>query len=311
MRARQRTSIAVLGLFIVGALADGKPDTPPVKKLRTGFRFVEGPAFDGAGNLYFSDIPNARIHKLTPDGKLTVFREKSGRANGLFLHRGRGELYACEGGTGVVAAYSLDGKKRRVVAASYKGKRFNAPNDLVIDRAGGVYFTDPKFGRDRKSLPQGVWAVYYRASGTDGDVSRVADDFKLPNGIMLSPDEKTLYVVQSGSEIVWAFPVEKPGTLGKRREFCRLKQPQGQTGRGGDGLTVDKEGTLYITTRLGLQVFSAKGKARGVIAIPETPANVTFGGKDGRTLYVTARTSVYAVRAKVRGHRFRAGKPAR
>jgi len=260
-----------------------------VTKVHTGFRFVEGPAADAAGNLYFTDIPNERIHKLAKDGTLSVFVEKSGRANGLFVV-GK-ELYACEGGRGVVAAYTLDGARRRVVAAAYEGKRFNAPNDLVPDAHGGVYFTDPKFGRDRKNLPQGIRAVYYVAKG--GAVSRVTGALPQPNGVMLAPDRKTLYVVMSGSEKVMAYPVAAPGKLGEGRVFYSIKQPEGRAGTGGDGLTVDAHGTLYITTRLGVQVVNAKGVLESVIKIPEGPSNVTFRGK---TLYVTARTSLYAVR---------------
>src|SRR5207247_145121 len=115
----------------------------PVEKVHTGFKFLEGPAADGRGNLYFTDIPNDRIHKLDAAGRLTVFREQTNKANGLMVNA-NGEVVACEMGSGQVAAYSPDGKHRRVLAAEYRGKRFNAPNDLVIDRHGGIYFTDPE-----------------------------------------------------------------------------------------------------------------------------------------------------------------------
>jgi gluconolactonase len=271
----------------------------PIAKLHTGFAFTEGPAADRNGNVYFSDIPNQRIHKVDADGKLSVFREKSNHANGLMLNA-KGEIVACEG-DGQVTAYSPDGNSRRVLADTYGGKRFNAPNDLVLDKQGGVYFTDPWFG-PRQPLPQGKTAVYYIAA--DGKVSRLIDDLPNPNGVILSPDEKTLYVIPSGQAEMMAYPVEAPGKIGKGRVFCTLKQRREGGKSGGDGLTVDEKGNLYITSGLGLQVFAPDGKLLGIIALPEQPANVTFGGKDLKTLYVTARTSLYTVPMEVKGHRF-------
>ncbi len=298
-------SLAVLSIHLLPA-ADERPmriegigPAGPITKLHTGFKFTEGPAADRNGNVYFSDIPNERIHKVDAEGKLSVFREKSNRANGLMLNA-KGEIVACEG-AGQVVAYSPDGKSRRVLADSYDGKRFNAPNDLVIDRQGGVYFTDPWFG-PRQPLPQGKTAVYYIAA--DGKVSRLIDDLPNPNGALLSPDEKTLYVIPSGQAEMMAYPVEAPGKIGKGRVFCTLKQRREGGKSGGDGLTVDEKGNLYITSELGLQVFAPDGKLLGIIALPEVPANVEFGGKDLKTLYVTARTSLYTIPMEVKGHLF-------
>jgi gluconolactonase len=276
--------------------------TGEIVKLHSGFKFTEGPAADAEGNVYFSDIPNERIHKIDSAGKLSIFREPSNRTNGTMFNAA-GELVCCEM-AGRVTAVARDGKTVRVLADNYQGKQFNAPNDLVIDRAGGVYFTDPHFGAP-EPLPQGVTAVYYIA--TDGKVSRLIDDLKAPNGVILSPDEKTLYVVPSMQEEMMAYPVEGHGKLGKGRVFCQLKQPEGKQGTGGDGLTIDTKGNLYITSGLGLQVFDPHGKALGIIAFPEQPANVTFGGKDRKTLYVTARTSVYTAPMEAVGHVFPGG----
>ena len=162
-----------------------------------------------------------------------------------------------------------------MLADKYDGKRFNAPNDLVIDRAGGVYFTDPAF-RAPKPLPQGKTAVYYLSA--DGKVTRLIDDLPNPNGVILSPDEKTLYVIPSGQAEMMSYPVEGPGKIGKGKVFCTLKQPAKAKNSGGDGLTVDVKGNLYITSQLGLQVFDKDGKYLGTIKFPEQPANVTFGG---------------------------------
>ncbi len=277
----------------------GLGPTGPVKKLHGDFKFTEGPAADRQGNLVFSDIPADKIYKVDSSGALSVFREPANNTNGLMFNA-QGELMACEM-QGQVVAISADGKQRRVVAGEYNGARFNAPNDLVIDRAGGVYFTDPHF-RAPDPLPQKVTAVYY--ADKSGKVTRLIDDLKAPNGVILSPDENTLYVIPSLQAEMMAYPVEAPGKLGKGRVFCTLKQPAGQTGRGGDGLTVDVQGNLYITSGLGLQVYSADGKLLGIIAFPEGPANATFGGPDGKTLYVTARTSLYSVPMSVKGHVF-------
>ncbi len=271
-----------------------------IRLIQGGFRFTEGPAADDQGNLYFTDIPNNRIHKLDAQGKISVFAEPSNHANGLMFVRSKGQLYACEMDGQLVAHSPLNGK-RQVLAGLYKGKRFNAPNDLVIDRVGGVYFTDPSY-RSPQPLPQGKLAVYYLTA--DGEVSRLIDDLPNPNGVILSPDEKTLYVVPSGQAEMMAYPVQSPGQLGPGKVFCRLKQPPGQSGRGGDGLTIDTQGNLYITSSVGLQVFSPAGKHLGIITFPQQPANVTFGGRQNHTLYVTARKGLYSVKMQTTGHVF-------
>ncbi|WP_020469235.1 SMP-30/gluconolactonase/LRE family protein [Zavarzinella formosa] len=272
----------------------------PSKKLHTGFQFTEGPVADATGAVYFTDIPNERIHRIGLDDKLSIFREKSNHANGLKIN-GAGELVACEM-DGQVAAYSIDGRNRRVIADKFNGKRFNAPNDLVADSAGGYYFTDPDYSAP-KPLPQGVRTVYYVA--VDGKVTRlIAKDLPNPNGITLSPDEKTLYVIPSLSTKMLAYALEGPGKLGESRIFCELKQDEAKKVTGGDGLTVDQKGNLYITTASGLQVFDPTGKLLGIISVPEQPANVTFGGKEFKTLYVAAKTSIYTIPMEVAGHRF-------
>jgi gluconolactonase len=290
--------------------ADEEPKAIPgigpvgkIVKLHTGFMFTEGPAADRNGNLYFSDIPAQRIYRVDAKGKLSTFREKSNRANGLKVNA-KGEVVACEM-AGRVVAISSEGKKVRVLAEKYEGKRFNAPNDLVIDKGGGVYFTDPGFGAPQP-LPQGKTAVYYIAPG--GKVTRLIDNLGQPNGVVLSPDEKTLYVIPTGPAEMMAYRVEGPGKIGKGRVFCTLRGKDGRKGTGGDGATVDSKGNLYITSQIGIQVFSPKGKFLGVIAFPEQPANVAFGGADRKTLYVTARTSLYTVRMEAKGHVFPAGK---
>jgi gluconolactonase len=245
----------------------GVGPTGPIVRLQTGFEFVEGPAINAQGEIFFSDIPAERIYKIGADGTLSTYLEKSHKTNGLFFHA-NGDLIACEMEGRIVAV--REGKAEPLVA-EHDGKRFNAPNDLVIDRAGGVYFTDPSF-RAPMPLPQGKVAVYYAPHGKDA--TRIIDELPNPNGVDLSPDEKTLYVIPSGQADMIAYPIQSPGKLGK----------------------------------LGLQVFDATGKLLGVITLPEQPSNAAFGGKDHKTLYVTARKSLYAVPMEIAGHIYPAGK---
>ena len=276
--------------------------TGKIVKLHTGFKFTEGPTPDRQGSVYFSDIPNERIHKVDKDGNLSIFREKSNRSNGLKVNA-KGEIVACEM-AGRVVAISPDGKSVRVLADKYEDKPFNAPNDLVIDKQGGIYFTDPAFGA-AKPLPQGKTSVYYIAPG--GKVTRLIDDLNNPNGVMLSPDESTLYVIPTGPAEMMAYSVEAPGKIGKGRVFCTLQGKDGKKGTGGDGCTIDAKGNLYVTSQIGVQVFDPAGKYLGNIAFPEQPANVAFGGPDMKTLYVTARSSLYTAPMETRGHIFPAG----
>jgi gluconolactonase len=206
----------------------------------------------------------------------------------------KGRLVACQGGSGRMAAIEVaDGK---VVLLCEKQAEKGKPNDLVIDAAGGVWFTDP-----------GEKSVYYL--GADGKVAAVLKDLPRPNGVILSPDEKTLVVLPSGSPEVLAYPVSAPGKVGEGKVFCKLEQAAQGPPRGGDGLTVDTKGNFYFTqpSLSAIQVVSPEGKTLGLIRFPEGPSNCTFGGKDMKTLFVTARTSLYAVKMEATGHRFAAG----
>lgn len=268
---------------------DSVAPTGPVKKVDGGFGFTEGPAWAEDGRLYFTDIPNETIHELGEFGKVTVFVKPSGHANGLLVAGDR--LLACQM-DGQVVAYDRTSKEMTVLAKEYNGARFNAPNDLVQDSEGGVYFTDPFF-RAPQPLPQKAQAVYYIPA--DGDVQRVTEDLPAPNGVGLSLDGKSLYVIPTQSSKMLAYPVLGAGKLGEPKTFCELKQAEGQENTGGDGMAMDEKGNLYITSQIGVQIFSPEGKMLGNIEVPEQPANVTFGGKDRKTLYITARTGLYSV----------------
>jgi gluconolactonase len=297
-------SIALLGP--ISFAADSIPGIGPkgeIKKVQGNFQFTEGPAADRDDNLYFSDVAGDKLYKIDASGQLSTILDPSHNTNGLMLNAA-GNIVACEM-AGRLIEVNPKTKEVKSLADGYEGKRFNAPNDLVIDRDGGVYFTDPRF-RAPMPLPQGVEAFYYRAP--DGNVTRLGVVEKAPNGIILSPDEKTLYVIPSQQAEMLAYPVQGPGKIGPQRTFCTLKQASGKTNGGGDGLTIDSKGNVYITSALGIQVFNPQGNLLGIIEFPEQPANCTFGGKDLKTLYATARTSVYSVPMEVTGHLFSAGK---
>src|SRR6056297_198540 len=276
--------------------ADPIKPTGDVVKVQGEFAFTEGPAWADDGTLYFTDIPNNVIHQMSAAGKLTDFVQPSGHANGLWT-TADGRLLACQM-DGQVVAYDRKTKAMRVLAKTFDGKRFNAPNDLVVAADGGIYFTDPLF-RAPQPLPQTVQAVYYIAAS--GEVSRLTGDLPAPNGIGLSLDGKRLYVIPSQSAEMLVYPIEAAGKLGEKSVFCSLRQPAGKSGTGGDGMTTDVEGNLYITTNLGVQIFDAQGNARGIVEFPEQPANVTFGGPDHKTMYVTARTGLYSVPMPIAG----------
>jgi gluconolactonase len=256
-----------------------------VKKLAGGFKFTEGPAADAEGNIFFTDIPNNRIHKWSVDGKLSTFLEDSGAANGLFFDKD-GNLLACEGGRGRLV--SIDPKGNiTVLADKYNNKKFNSLNDLWVDPKGGVYFTDPRYG-SRNNMEQGGEHVYY-LSPDHKRIVRVVDDMVRPNGVIGTTDGKRLYVADHGGGMTFVYTINKDGTLSNKKLFSL---------EGSDGMTIDNEGNVYLTADV-VAVYNKKGERIETIEVPEQPANVCFGGKDKRTLFITARTSLYSVRMRV------------
>ena len=272
--------------------------TGAIEKIQSGFAFTEGPALTEDGSLYFTDIPNTRIHRLTTEGQLEIFTDASNKANGLWaLPDGR--MLACEM-NGAVVQYDLQSGERQVLADTYEGKRFNACNDLVADQHGGIYFTDPLYNAP-KPLPQKIQAVYYLSK--DGEVTRLTDHIAAPNGIGLSTDGTKLYVIPSMQSEMLVYEVSGPGQVSAGETFCVLKQPEGKSGTGGDGMAMDVEGNLYITTHTGVQIYSPEAEYRGTITFPEQPANVAFMGSDRKTMVVTARTSLYKVSMPIPGRK--------
>ena len=258
-----------------------------VEKLAGGFAFTEGPAADAQGNIFFSDIPNNRIHKWSLDGKLSTFRENSGGANGLYFDK-NGNLLACEGGGRRLVSIDPKGSVT-VLADKYQGKRFNSLNDLWIDPKGGVYFTDPRYG-NRDGMEQDGEHVYY-LSPDRKKLTRVINDLVRPNGVIGTADGKTLYVADNGAGKIFVYQINEDGALSNKRLFA----PEGS-----DGMTIDNEGNVYLTTGA-VAVYDKTGRKIESIVVPEQPANVTFGGKDNQTLFITARTSLYAVKMRVKG----------
>jgi gluconolactonase len=257
-----------------------------VKKLADGFMFTEGPAADAQGNIFFTDIPNNRIHKWSMDGELSTYRENTGGANGLYFDK-KGNLLACEGRRRRLVSIDPQGNLT-ILADKYDNKQFNSLNDLWIDPKGGFYFTDPCYG-NRESMEQDGEHVYY-LSPDHKKVTRVADDLIRPNGIIGTPDGKLLYVADHGGGKTFVYTINKDGTLSNKRLFA----PEGS-----DGMTIDNEGNIYLTTSV-VAVYNKNGDKIETISVPERPANVCFGGKDNKTLFITARSSLYSLRMRVK-----------
>lgn len=257
------------------------------RKLAGDFKFTEGPALAPDGKIYFSDIPNERIHRYDPStGQTSVFLEKSGKANGLFFTPA-GALIACEGGSRRITRTDFAGKVT-VIAEKFEGKKFNSPNDVVADGIGGVYFSDPRYGKgDEREID--VEAVYYLDKG--GKLTQVAADLAKPNGVIMSPDGSLLYIADPGAETTFVYDVKGPGKITNKRKFAAV---------GSDGMTVDKLGNIYVTWKGEIIAFSPGGEEVLRLPVPEGPANCLLVGK---TLYATARTGFYAIELEVEGVR--------
>jgi gluconolactonase len=267
-----------------------------VEKLADGFTFLEGPAADAAGNVYFTDVRENRIHRYSVDRELSIVREDTGGANGLAFDP-QGHLIACAGGERQLLSFgnvSRAGASEVVVLAErFDGKKLNSPNDLWIDAAGGIYFTDPRYGGPGEPIEQDGEHVYYLTPDRTR-LQRVADDLTKPNGIIGSRDGKTLYVASTQPQQTYAYVIGENGTLSGKRIFAE---------QGSDGVTLDERGNLYLTWLDGVSIYSPSGEKLETIAVPEWAANVAFGGPDHSTLFITARTGLYAVRMSVRGQR--------
>ena len=256
------------------------------------FGFTEGPAADAEGNVFFTDQPYNRIYRWSVADQLTVFHDNAGRANGLYFGKD-GNLYACADLNNEIWRIDPSGKIT-VLVKEYEGKRLNGPNDLWIDPKGGIYFTDPFYRRDywtHTAMPQDGQHVYY-LSPDYKRLIRVAADLEQPNGIIGTPDGKRLYVADIRAGRTYVYDILPDGSLSNKRLFASL---------GSDGMTMDEQENIYLTGK-GVTVFNVRGEQIDHIEVPERwTANVTFGGKDRRWLFITASDSLYRIRTRVRG----------
>ena len=260
-------------------------------KLHDGFQFVEGPTPDADGNVYFTDIPDEKIHVHTVGGELETFMSGSKKCNGLAFDE-KGRLWACQGGEGRVIMIDMETKAISPVASRIDGGPFLSPNDLALDAHGGAYFTDPAYWRHPDSKVDE--AVYY--VDREGTITRLVDKLLRPNGILLSPDGGTMYLLPMGDKRLIAYEVLSPGKLGPGRDLVNLPA-------GGDGLTCDTDGNLYLTQpRLrSIVVYSPEGKRLDSVKLRRSPSNICFGGPEFDQLYVTAGDSFYHIPVNTRG----------
>lgn len=265
------------------------------ERLATGFGFTEGPLWHPDGFYYFVDIAHNRLHRLVPGHDPEIVRENTGAGNGTTFDLD-GRLIICEGGNRRLVRYESDGSVT-VLADRYEGKRLNRPNDVVCKSDGSLYFTDPNHSLSFAELELPFAGVYRVTS--DSTVTLIAE-CEFPNGLAFSPDERILYVANTRwTKYLLALELGFDGTLVRRRIFADMSSddPNGVP----DGLKVDVEGHVYCTGPGGTWVFTPEGVHLGVIQTPEIPANLAFGGPDLRTLFLTARSSVYALRVKIPG----------
>ena len=261
-----------------------------VEKFTGGYTFTEGPAWSRDGYLIFSDVPASRIVKVIPGEKPATFREASNKTNGNTFDA-KGNLYSCEGGAKRVVRTDKKGAVT-VVADQYQGKKFNAPNDIVVSKNGHIYFTDPAFGAQEQGRELDFFGVYHVTP--KGEVNLIAKPAGRPNGITISPNGKLLYVANSDDRAVYAYDLDGKGEASNERKL--ISGVKGSP----DGIRVDEKGNLYVTADK-LDIYSPEGKLVHQIEFSEMPRNLAFGDADFQSLYVTAFTSVYRVRLSVKG----------
>ncbi len=262
-----------------------------------GLEFTEGPVWiagsgeDEPGYLLFSDIPADIIYRWSAAGGLSVWRSPSGKSNGLLLDA-QGRLLACEHGNRRVSLV-LSPDSAVTLCGSYNGGKLNSPNDVALGADGSLWFTDPPYGLEGREQEQPAQYVFRMPAG-GGEPVVVASNFERPNGIVFSPDKQTLYISDSARRIVRGFDV--------LADSLKERKPLAEISPGGpDGMCVDEAGRVYVTAGDGVQVFAPGGKLLGRILTPNQPTNCCFGGPEGKTLFITARPDVYAVKLKVRG----------
>ncbi len=290
--------------FIILAAATALADEPAglagivapgaqLEKLSGGFKFTEGPTSDADGNVFFTDQPNNRIMKWSVDGKLSTFLEPSGRSNGMMFDRA-GNLISCADENNELWSIARDGKST-VLVTGFQGKRLCGPNDVWIAPNGGMYLSDPLYKRPWWKHTNGwqdVRGVYYLAPGAK-ELRLVASDLTQPNGITGTPDGKLLYVCDINAKKTYRFDIQPDSSLANKSLYCEINS---------DGMTIDEKGDVYFTNQNGVTIADPAGKKLGSIPTGEKwTANVSFGGEDHKTLFVTASENLYSIRMSVRG----------
>jgi len=281
------------------------PADSKLQTLATGLGFTEGPVWtnqDG-GYLLFSDIPNSKILKWTAKAGLTTFREKSNQANGNTRDR-EGRLLSCEHESRRVTLTEKDGSIT-ILADSYNNKKLNSPNDIVVKSDGTLWFTDPPYGLPKGELKEQAHNFVFCYDPSVKTLAPVAEDFDMPNGLCFSPDETKLYIADSGApHHIRVFDIEPainsrealiPWRLTNGKIFCTIDKGVP------DGIRCDEKGNVFSTAGDGIQIFSPEGKLLGKIPVPQSPANCCFGGQDNKTLFITARTTLYSIRLSTAG----------
>lgn len=284
--------VSMRWLLFLFALALGAQDFSniQIEKIAANNRFTDGPVWSKEGFLLFSDVPNNRVVRFTPGHGVTTFRENSSGVNGNAFDKD-GRLYSCESRTRRVVRQQKDGGWE-AVAEKYQGKRFNAPNDIVIRRDNHLWFTDPAFGEQADHVELGFFGIYHITP--KGELDLVAKPKGRPNGIALSPNGRILYVSNADERAIYAYDVDGQGRASGERVL--IKDIDGPPA----GLRADEKGNLYVTCSH-LVIYSPQGKLIKTIEMPETPSNCAFGDADLQGLYITARTSVYHIRLNVKG----------
>lgn len=286
--------IASISFRAMPAVFAQSPIAPGAKleKLAGDFLFTEGPTCDKKGNVFFTDQPNNRIMKWSVDGKLSTFMQPAGRANGMYMDA-KGNLIACADEHNQLWSISPR-KKVTVLVKDFQGKYLNGPNDVWVAPNGAMYISDPFYKRkwwdhDTMALPNEE--VFY-LSPDRKNLVMVTDDLKKPNGITGTPDGKNLIVSDIRAGQTWSYDIQPDGSLTNKTFICGL---------GSDGMTIDEDGNLYLTGH-GVTIFDKTGKQIGRIDINEKwTGNVSFGGKDHKTLFITASTSLYSIRMSIKG----------
>lgn len=281
----------MLSMTLYGQTPSIIAENATVKKAGTGYAFTEGPAVDAEGRVFFTDQPNDRIHVWDEGKGISLWLEGSGRSNGMYFDND-GQLLACADEHNRIVGFN-DRKEMRTLFENYDGNHLNGPNDLWVSPTGNIYFTDPYYHRDYweegHAEAQDARGVYLLSR--DGRISRVSEEYKQPNGLIGTPDGKTLYVADINDRKIWKYTIQPDGTLSDRTFFA----PEGS-----DGMTIDQQGNIYLTMGK-VWVYSPQGELIAEIEVPEHPSNVCFGGKERDILFITARTSVYTLKMNTKG----------